>query len=67
MSDANDKAREAWDKTAGSAKQAVGNATDDADLESEGAAQKSKGNAEGVWNKTKDAVKDAKDALTGKD
>ena len=66
MSDAESKAREAWDKTAGSAKQAVGDATDDAEMESEGAAQKAKGNAESAWNKTKDAVKDAGDALTGK-
>ncbi|MFN8470939.1 MAG: CsbD family protein [Anaerolineae bacterium] len=67
MSDAKNKAREAWDKTAGSAKQAAGDATDDERLESEGAAQKSKGNAEGAWNKTKDALDDAGDALKGKD
>jgi uncharacterized protein YjbJ (UPF0337 family) len=55
------------DKVKGHVKQAVGELTDDDDLEREGKVDEMAGRAKNVADKAKDAIDDAKEKLTGND
>jgi uncharacterized protein YjbJ (UPF0337 family) len=55
------------DKVKGHVKQAVGELTDDDDLEREGKVDEMAGRAKNVADKAKDAIDDAKKKLTGND
>ena len=55
------------DKAKGHVKQAVGELTDDDELEREGKIDELAGRAKDVADKAKDAIGDAKDKLTGND
>jgi uncharacterized protein YjbJ (UPF0337 family) len=55
------------DKVKGHVKQAVGELTDDDDLEREGKVDEMAGRAKNVADKAKDAIDDAKEGLTGND
>jgi uncharacterized protein YjbJ (UPF0337 family) len=55
------------DKAKGHLKQAVGELTDDDDLEREGKIDEMAGRAKNVADKAKDVIDDAKDKLTGND
>ena len=55
------------DKAKGHVKQAVGELTNDDELEREGKVDEAAGSAKNVADKAKDAIDDAKDKLTGKD
>ena len=55
------------DKAKGHVKQAVGELTDDDELEREGKIDELAGRAKNAADKAKDAIDDAKDKLTGKD
>jgi uncharacterized protein YjbJ (UPF0337 family) len=55
------------DQAKGHLKQAVGELTDDDELEREGKIDEIAGKVKNVADKAKDAVDDAKDKLTGKD
>jgi uncharacterized protein YjbJ (UPF0337 family) len=57
MSSTSDKIKGAANQIAGSLKQAAGHAVGNPNLESEGAAQKLKGNAQEVVGDAKDAIK----------
>jgi uncharacterized protein YjbJ (UPF0337 family) len=48
-----------FDELKGKAKEALGEATDDEQTESEGKLDQAKGNAKQAWEKAKDAVDDA--------
>ncbi|MFZ0312316.1 MAG: CsbD family protein [Candidatus Korobacteraceae bacterium] len=61
-----DRVKGTMDDAAGRAKRQVGEWTDDSKLQAEGAAQQVKGKVENAWGKTKDAVRDAGDKVTGK-
>ncbi|MET0251170.1 MAG: CsbD family protein [Novosphingobium sp.] len=58
MGELTDKAKGIGNKIAGSAKSAVGDATDDPSLQAEGEAQKTKGTAQQVVGKVKGALGD---------
>jgi len=53
-----DKAQAAADQVAGKVKQGVGDLTDNAGLQAEGAAQELKGKAEGETERVQDAARD---------
>jgi uncharacterized protein YjbJ (UPF0337 family) len=55
------------DKVKGHVKQAVGELTDDDELEREGKVDEMAGRAKNVADKAKDAIDDAKEKLTGDD
>jgi uncharacterized protein YjbJ (UPF0337 family) len=55
------------DKVKGDVKQAVGELTDDEELEREGKIDEMAGRAKNAADKAKDAIDEAKDKLTGKD
>ncbi len=59
MSEAEDKTKATANKAAGSVKESVGEATDDQDLQNEGAAQKLKGRGQEVKGEAKGALKDS--------
>ena len=58
MGELTDKAKAAGNKTAGSIKEAIGDATDNPRLEEEGRAQKAKGHAQDVTGSIKGALGD---------
>ncbi|XKH52078.1 CsbD family protein [Citricoccus nitrophenolicus] len=58
-----DKIGNAKDKAVGAAKEKLGDATDDRDLQAEGQGQKTSGHAKQAGEKTKDAAKDVRDGL----
>ncbi|MGC0366368.1 uncharacterized protein YjbJ (UPF0337 family) [Rhodococcus sp. 27YEA15] len=59
-----DKAQNKADELGGKAKEAVGGATGDQDLENEGKADQVKSAVKGAGEKIKDAASDLKDKLT---
>ncbi|NLU83532.1 CsbD family protein [Rhodococcus sp. HNM0569] len=59
-----DKAQNKADDVAGKAKEAVGSATDDKDLENEGKGDQVKSSVKDAGEKIKDAARDAKDKLS---
>ena len=59
-----DKIKHKADEWTGAAKERVGDATDNRDLQAEGATQKLKGKAGQVGEHLKDAGRDARDALS---
>jgi uncharacterized protein YjbJ (UPF0337 family) len=63
----NDRGRnnvdEKWDQVKGKAKERVGEATDDEDLEAEGKLDQAKGKAKEGWEDTKEAGAKAKEAV----
>ncbi|MEX5260957.1 CsbD family protein [Kocuria sp. CPCC 205263] len=58
-----DKIRNATDKAVGSAKEAVGDATDNRDLQAEGQAQKTAGSTRQAGEHLKDAARNVGDGL----
>jgi uncharacterized protein YjbJ (UPF0337 family) len=54
---------EKWDQVKGKAKEQVGEATDDEDLEAEGKLDQAKGKAKEGWEDTKEAGTKAKEAV----
>ncbi|WP_242665554.1 CsbD family protein [Limimaricola soesokkakensis] len=58
MSEHEDKAKGAMNKAAGAAKDAIGDATGDKDLQNEGKAQKLKGHGQDIKGEAKGALKD---------
>lgn len=69
MSSTDDKVRGAANDAIGNVKQAVGGATDNEDLQAEGAAQETKGDAQKALGNAKDAIgnalHNAADKVTG--
>jgi uncharacterized protein YjbJ (UPF0337 family) len=61
MSSTTDKIKGFANQAAGSVKKGIGAATDQKELEAEGAAQKTKGKVQEAVGKAKDAVKDVVD------
>lgn len=59
MGELKDRAKGAWDETAGKAKRAAGEALDRPDLKAKGDAQEAKGDVETAVGKAKGAAKDA--------
>ncbi|EOM74582.1 CsbD family protein [Rhodococcus rhodnii] len=59
-----DKAENKADDLGGKAKEAVGSATDDKDLENEGKGDQVKSSVKDAGEKIKDAAKDIKDKLS---
>ena len=60
-----DKARNQAEELAGKAKAAMGDATDNRDLEAEGRAEQSEANAKQAGEDIKDALRDASTAVKG--
>jgi uncharacterized protein YjbJ (UPF0337 family) len=61
-----DRVEGTGDQVKGSVKKGAGEVTGNERLESEGSSQKSKGKLEEGWGKTKDAARDAGDAVKEK-
>lgn len=61
-----DKAKNKAEEMGGKAKEAAGDATDNRDLEAEGAADQDRAKAKQVGEHLKDAAEEAKDGLTDK-
>ncbi|HWG79869.1 MAG TPA: CsbD family protein [Stellaceae bacterium] len=62
----NDRFEGKGDQVEGSVKKGAGEVTGNERLQSEGSSQKSKGKIEEGWGKTKDAARDAGDAIKEK-
>ncbi|GAA2447544.1 MULTISPECIES: CsbD family protein [Agromyces] len=62
-----DKAKHAAEELAGKAKQGIGKATGNEELEAEGRADEAKADLKQAGDKAKDAGNDVKDAFTGRD
>lgn len=62
-----DKAKNKAEELAGKAKEAVGDATNNSELEREGQADQAKANGKQAGEHVKDAANDVKDGLTGND
>ncbi|GGR17913.1 CsbD family protein [Agromyces mediolanus] len=62
-----DKAKHAAEELAGKAKQGIGKATGNEELEAEGRAEEAKADLKQAGDKAKDAGNDVKDAFTGRD
>lgn len=58
MGELTDKLKAAGNKTVGSIKDAIGDATDDTELQAEGKAQKAKGTAQDISGSVKGALGD---------
>jgi uncharacterized protein YjbJ (UPF0337 family) len=52
-----------WDKAKGKAKEGIGDATDNEDLEAEGKKDQAKGGMKKAWGDTKDAAHNASEAV----
>jgi len=63
MGGVKDKAEGTWDETKGKVKEAVGDATDNEDLQGEGVADQVKGKAEQAWGNVKEAAEDVKEGV----
>ena len=65
-----DEVKGKWEQAKGWVKDKAGEATNDADLEAEGEAQRAAGEGQEAWGKTKrkvgDAIEDIADAVKGR-